>query len=78
MVGVKLGKVARAYPVEAIAGAEGGIIRDRFGPGTVELRADARSRSVSIIRVPDGAMVAHTFWFAWAAFHPDTEVYGSE
>jgi hypothetical protein len=30
---------------------------------------------VSVVRAPDDAQVVHTFWFAWAAFHPDTEVY---
>ncbi|HQH74276.1 MAG TPA: hypothetical protein PK360_19525, partial [bacterium] len=28
-----------------------------------------------IVEHGDGAQVVHTFWFAWYAFHPDTEIY---
>jgi len=29
-----------------------------------------------VVEAPPDAQVAHTFWFAWAAFHPQTDIYG--
>ena len=40
------------------------------------LSADADGGAVALLEAPDGARVAHTFWFAWAAFHPETDIYG--
>ena len=31
---------------------------------------------VRVIHLPRGARAVHTFWFAWAAFHPETEIFG--
>ena len=46
----------------------------------VELRASADisrfADTVEVVAVPEGAQVVHTFWFAWYAFHPETDVYG--
>ena len=41
------------------------------------LQADADTGVVSVIETPGDSAIVHTFWFAWHAFHPDTEVYGS-
>lgn len=76
VVGVKIGDIARAYPVEAIRQADGGQVIDRLGSAEIVLKAD--KDTVSIVEVSEGASVVHTFWFAWAAFHPDTGVYGQE
>ena len=29
---------------------------------------------VQVVEQPDGAQAIHTFWYAWAATHPDTEI----
>jgi hypothetical protein len=76
VVGVKIGGIARAYPVEAIRQANGGQVIDRLGSAEIALKAD--EDTVSIVKVPEGASVVHTFWFAWAAFHPDTGVHGQK
>ena len=39
------------------------------------LQADPESGSVRVIEAPAEAMVIHTFWFAWAAFYPETEMF---
>ncbi len=75
VVGVRLGEHAKAYPVEAVARAEGGVVTDTIDGKTITLRADRFNESVEVIEAPDDAAVVHTFWFAWHAMHPQTAVY---
>ena len=74
VIGVKLGDVARAYPVATIQQTDARQITDTLAGATVTLRAD--ERGVAVIEAPSQAQVVHTFWFAWSAFHPQTELYG--
>ena len=78
VVAVKIGATARAYPLERIAQAKDGRIMDTVAGHRVVLRVDAVTRGVVVEEIPPGAKVIHTFWFAWAAFHPDTDIYGSK
>jgi hypothetical protein len=79
VVGVKLGDVVRAYPVDEVRKAADGLVRDTIEGQTVVLRTAPRTGSVRVMEAPPRAKIAHTFWFAWAAFHPQTEIYtGSE
>jgi len=73
VVGICVGDVCRAYPVQRILDARGRTITDQLGGQRVELQADA-SGGVRIVQAPRDARVAHSFWFAWAAFHPNTEL----
>ena len=74
VVGVKIGDTTRAYPVDTILQAKDGKIVDKVGESRIVLQAD--QNTVAVVEVPDNAMVVHTFWFAWAAFHPGTSIYG--
>ena len=74
-MGIKLGETARAYPVREIQKAPDGMVRDTINGETIVLQADASSGSVRIVQAPERTLVVHTFWFAWAAFHPQTEIY---
>ena len=76
VVGVKLGDAVRAYPTAVVGAAPGGLVRDSLNGQRVVIAAGPDGESVRVLEVPDGALVVHTFWFAWAAFHPETEVYG--
>jgi thiol-disulfide isomerase/thioredoxin len=78
VVGVKIGAAARAYPLERIAQAKCGRVMDSVAGHRVVLRVDPVTRGVVVEKIPPGAKVVHTFWFAWAAFHPDTDIYGSK
>ena len=75
VVGVRLGETVRAYPVSEIRKAPGGLVRDTIDGEPIVLHADPESGSVRVVEAPAEAMVIHTFWFAWAAFYPETEVY---
>ncbi len=75
IIGVKFGQTARAYPVDVLGEAGRATLRDRVGGELVELAIDAASGTVRVLRAPKGALVVHTFWFAWAARFPQTEIY---
>ena len=75
IVGVAIDTTAKAYPVAAIAQAPGGTVRDSIGGQTLVLESGADG-GVRIVQAPQDAQVVHTFWFAWAAFYPQTEVWG--
>ncbi len=75
IVGVKIGDAVRAYPIAAIRAAPGGLVHDVLAGERIVIAADPDGESVRVIEVPPAAMVVHTFWFAWAAFHPETEIY---
>ncbi len=76
VVGVKIGDRTRAYPLETIRKAPDGRLVDKLGSSEVVLKADGDT--VSVVKVPEGAPAVHTFWFAWAAFHPETSVHGRD
>lgn len=70
VLGVRIGDIARAYPLKVIDGE----VRDTLAGEQIVLRGDGQG-AVVIEQLPDGARAIHTFWFAWYAFHPDTTVY---
>ncbi len=73
VVGVRLGSTTRAYPIAALKKAPKGRVVDSVDGERVVL--EAREEGAKVVEAPSDAEVVHTFWFAWAAFHPDTELY---
>jgi len=73
-LGVRVpGEGARAYPASELARA-GGAIEERFLGHTVRVVYDAE-RQVFEVEAPTEVEVVEGFWFAWAAFHPETSVF---
>lgn len=77
VVGVRMGDIVRAYPLEAVKAMPDGTLTDLLGPSRLMISAD-RDGGVRVIEVPPETQVAHTFWFAWAAFQPKTEIFGQQ
>jgi len=75
VVGVRLGERAVAYPLARIGDSPDGILIDEIDGERLVLRADAAG-GIAVVEAPADAQVVHTFWFAWAAFHPQTQVFG--
>ena len=77
VIGIRLADRAIAYPLAAIADAEGGRVTDRIDGALIVLEADDEA-NVHLAQAPDEAEIVHTFWFTWAAFHPQTEIRGRD
>ena len=77
IIGVRVGDLVRAYPLAAVHEAPSRRLRDVMSGGEVIIEADEKSGYTAVLKVPDGAHVIHTFWFSWAAVHPETEIYGA-
>jgi hypothetical protein len=73
VLGVVVRGRARAY-LGSIATREGGRIDDSFEGARIRASYDTNT---SLFRwdVPPGVEVTEAYWFAWKAFHPDTEVW---
>ncbi len=77
IVGVRAGNIVRAYPVQTIVDAKDGRLYDGVHNERLLLEADDSGR-VSVVELPSGTQVVHTFWFAWSALHPGTEIHNGE
>lgn len=72
-IGIEL--AGKAYPMVELAEGEGELI-DHFQGRTLLIRYHAVSRSASIYDERGVLMPAVTaFWFAWYAFHPESDLY---
>lgn len=72
--GIEIEGVSKAYPESALATSE--VIEDQIAGVSVTVQMD-ESGEVSVINQQTGEKIIpiRLFWFAWAAFHPDTELY---
>lgn len=75
VVGVEMNGVTKAYPFSELKKAHSPII-DQIGGRSMTIRFDKQSRSASVLDA-DGKPIPSimAFWFAWYAFHPDTQVF---
>jgi hypothetical protein len=73
-LGLRLaGGEARAYPAAELVRA-GGEAKELFAGHLVRVAYD-NDRQVFDFRAPEEVEVIEGFWFAWAAFHPETSVF---
>ncbi len=75
VLGVWSGEGARAYPLSAF-GPDLQTIRQTLNGRELTLRYDSDAKSLRIVQAEDGLQWVYSFWFAWYAFHPRTEIFG--
>lgn len=76
VLGVERDGQFRAYPFAELSRADGGVVDDRFAGRPIRVRFDADARSAQAFDADGRVLPAVTsFWFAWFAFHPQTEVW---
>ena len=76
VIGLTIGEHHKAYPVSELAKQKEPVIQDTFSDMMLTIEYDATSQSAVIYNAQHQPLPATTlFWFAWYAFHPDTEVY---
>lgn len=75
VVGVEINGVAKAYPFSELKQA-GHSINDQIGGRSVVIGFNQESRTASVFDA-NGTPIPSImgFWFAWYAFHPDTQVF---
>ncbi len=75
VIGVTIEGRYKAYPFVELA-KQGGDVRDRFGAVALRIVYDTQHQRATVYNEQDEVIPAITaFWFAWTAFHPDSEVY---
>lgn len=76
VLGVTVGEIARAYPFRKMK-KKSSLIQDRIGDIAVTIKFDHKHQTAVALDsngVPLEAV--QLYWFAWAAFHPDTSIWG--
>jgi len=77
VLGVQVGAVFKAYPfstLERRVNAQG-VLRDTVAGQKLRIRYDAQHQTAQVFDAHDRPWPSTmAFWFAWFAFHPDTEV----
>jgi len=73
VLGVVVGGRPRAYLGSLVTKA-GGQVEDEFGGKKIEF-SYSTDDGIFSYEVADGVEFTEAYWFAWKAFHPDTEVW---
>lgn len=75
VIGLEIGGRFKAYPFAELAKTNGSI-GDEVGGQRVSVRFDAQHRTGAVFDAQGREIpTVIAFWFAWFAFHPDTEIY---
>ena len=77
VIGVRIGREYRAYPMALLTSASHKPIQDQLNGVQLQIRYDALTRTVEISDT-NGRLIptVTTYWFAWFTFHPETDIYG--
>ena len=73
VLGVEVDGRARAY-LGSVVARHGGSTEDELGGKRIRVEFSPTER-VFRYEVGEGVRVSESFWFAWKAFHPDTEIW---
>lgn len=76
VLGVTINGKTKAYPFKELAKLKGNVVTDNFAGKQLTVNFDIANRDGRI--TDENGSVVHTvngFWFAWYAFHEDTEVF---
>jgi hypothetical protein len=75
VLGVEVDGVHKAYLFAELSNA-GAVVRDLLGGEEIVVRFDSANDSARAFAADGRQLPAMTgFWFAWYAFHPETEVF---
>ncbi|MCI0332895.1 MAG: DUF3179 domain-containing protein [Planctomycetes bacterium] len=74
VLGVWTNTTARAYPLSAF-GRERRRVEDQIDGKKIVIEYTPKSRSLRVVEADDSVQWMYSLWFAWYAFHPETEVF---
>ncbi len=76
VIGVEINGAFKAYPIKKLSKNKSRELKDELGGTVLTLSWDAKGENVRIVSASGEEIVGlQMFWFAWVAFHPDTEIY---
>ncbi|MDA8597235.1 DUF3179 domain-containing protein [Candidatus Pacebacteria bacterium] len=76
VIGIEHDGATKAYPRKTLMALGEQSLEDTIGGSTITLSWDEEVQSVTVLDVEGVEIPNFTlFWFAWAAFHPDTDVF---
>uniref|UniRef100_A0A7C2JXR6 DUF3179 domain-containing protein n=1 Tax=Schlesneria paludicola TaxID=360056 RepID=A0A7C2JXR6_9PLAN len=76
VLGVWSDKAAIAFPISAFDSLKSRQETQAVVAGKeLTLEFDPSSRSLRVVKAADELQWVYAFWFAWAAFHPETDIY---
>lgn len=76
VIGLEIKGKSKAYPFSELAKLKGKQLDDEFQGKKLVVKYDPSAKSAEIFDAEGNPVPAVTnFWFAWYAFHPETEVY---
>ena len=76
VMGISIGGKHKVYPFSELAKVNSGTLKNDFSGQQLQLTFDAENRD-GVIKDSKGDVLPsiNTFWFAWYAFYPDTEIF---
>lgn len=75
VLGVTVNGIHKAYPFSEL-NRSGEVIMDKLDTIEIQIRFDQQHQNARVHDAEGNEMVATmAYWFAWIAFHPDTQVY---
>lgn len=79
IIGVSFNGKNKAYSLAALK-KRGTPLDDHIGERAVRVSYDVEAKSGRIVDEKSGEILPSVivYWFAWASFHPQASVYGSE
>lgn len=77
IIGLEIDGKIKAYPLFVLPDSKTKIIQENIDGLTVQIHHDRSTESAHVTDL-NGNMLpsVSTYWFAWYAFHPETELYG--
>lgn len=74
VLGVEINGTTKAYPLNRLHDNE--ILEDKIDGKTIKIHYDAKARSAWLTDKSGKELPSvQIYWFAWSAFHPQTELY---
>ena len=74
VLGIQIGDTIRAYPIGRVH-PDQDTINDTIDGHNITVVLSPTREDAYLESTPQGATVINSFWFAWAGFYPDTEIY---
>jgi hypothetical protein len=79
VLGIEIGTTFKAYPFSELARLERSVFHDVVAGRELEIQFDPVNRTGKILGENSNEIpTVISFWFAWMAFHPESEVFKAE